>query len=200
MDERWKTNPGCVYNVSYQIIWCTKYRRKLLLGEVEERLRSLLIEKATANGWDIPELEIMPDHVHLFVKATPSDSIAHITSQLKGYTSFSLRNEFPTSSRESLHCGHAHTMWRPSGIYLRRLSSNTSKTRKRSRFRENFHPIPERMGFQLTLIVRLIDEALKRIGAELVCTPLDEEVQPYFTRYPLFGLPTDVVDCVILYK
>lgn len=107
---------------------------------------------------------------------------------------------FLTSSRESLHCGHAHTMWRPSGIYLRRLSSNTSKTRKRSRFRENFHPIPERMGFQLTLIVRLIDEALKRIGAELVCTPLDEEVQPYFTRYPLFGLPTDVVDCVILYK
>ena len=78
MDERWKTNPGCVYNVSYHIIWCTKYRRKLLLGEVEERLRSLLIEKATANGWDIPELEIMPDHVHLFVKATPSDSIAHI--------------------------------------------------------------------------------------------------------------------------
>lgn len=72
MDERWKTNPGCVYNVSYHIIWCTKYRRKLLLGEVEERLRSLLIEKAT-----------------------PSDSIAHITSQLKGYTSFSLRNEFP---------------------------------------------------------------------------------------------------------
>lgn len=48
--------------------------------------------------------------------------------------------------------------------------------------------------------VRLIDEALKRIGAELVCTPPDEEVQPYFTRYPLFGLPTDVVDCVILYK
>ena len=95
MDERWKTNAGCVYNVSYYIIWCTKYRRKLLLGEVEERLRSLLIEKATANGWDIPELEIMPDHVHLFVKATPSDSIAHITSQLKGYTSFSLRNEFP---------------------------------------------------------------------------------------------------------
>lgn len=44
--------------------------------------------------------------------------------------------------------------------------------------------------------VRLIDEALKRIGAELVCTPPDEEVQPYFTRYPLFGLPTDVVDCV----
>lgn len=95
MDERWKTNPGCVYNVAYHFIWCTKYRRKLLLGEVEERLRSLLIAKATANGWDIPELEVMPDHVHLFIKATPSDSIAHIASQLKGYTSFTLRTEFP---------------------------------------------------------------------------------------------------------
>lgn len=147
MDERWKTNPGCVYNVSYHIIWCTKYRRKLLLGEVEERLRSLLIEKATANGWDIPELEIMPDHVHLFVKATPSDSIAHITSQLKGYTSFSLRNEFLTSSRESLHCGHAHTMWRPSGIYLRRLSSNTSKTRKEVDLGKTFIPYLKEWAF-----------------------------------------------------
>lgn len=94
MDKRWKTNPGCVYNVSYHIIWCPKYRRKLLVGEVEQRLRFLLTEKATENRWDISKLEIMPDHVHLFIKATPSDSVAHIVSQLKGYTSFMLRNEF----------------------------------------------------------------------------------------------------------
>lgn len=121
MDERWKTNPGCVYNVSYHIIWCTKYRRKLLLGEVEERLRSLLIEKATANGWDIPELEIMPDHVHLFVKATPSDSIAHITSQLKGYTSFSLRNEFPHLKQR------VPTMWTRS-YYVETIGHISEKT------------------------------------------------------------------------
>lgn len=95
MDGRWKTNPGCVYNVSYHIIWCSKYRRKLLVGEVEKRLHSLLIEKAMENGWSVSKLEIMPDHVHLFIKATPSDSIAHIVSQLKGYTSYILRSEFP---------------------------------------------------------------------------------------------------------
>ena len=47
------------------------------------------------NGWDVSKLEIMPDHIHLFIKATPSDSIAHIVSQLKGYTSYILRLEFP---------------------------------------------------------------------------------------------------------
>ena len=46
--------------------------------------------------------------------------------------------------------------------------------------------------------VRMIDETLKSIGAELVCTPPDEEAQPYFTRYPLFGLPTEVEDCVVI--
>lgn len=48
--------------------------------------------------------------------------------------------------------------------------------------------------------VNLIDDTLKRIGAELVCSPLGEEAQPYFTRYPLFGLPTEVEDCVVIIK
>ena len=48
--------------------------------------------------------------------------------------------------------------------------------------------------------VRMIDESLTHIGAELVCTPPDEEAQPYFTRYPFFGLPTEVVDCIVLIK
>ena len=95
MDDRWKTNSGCVYNISYHIIWCPKYRRKLLVDNVETRLRDLLINKSNENGWTIEKMEIMPDHVHIFIKATPSDSIAHIVSQLKGYTSYTLRTEFP---------------------------------------------------------------------------------------------------------
>lgn len=95
MDERWKTNPGCVYNVSYHIIWCTKYRRKLLVGEVEERLRSLLMDKATANGWEMSKMEVMPDHVHLFIRVGPADAPAHVVYQLKGFTSHELRKEFP---------------------------------------------------------------------------------------------------------
>lgn len=48
--------------------------------------------------------------------------------------------------------------------------------------------------------VKQIDEALEQIGVDIVCTPADEEAQPYFTHYPLFGLPAEVEDCVILYR
>lgn len=95
MDERWKTNIACVYNVSYHLIWCSKYRRKVLLGDVELRLKQLVEERSSENGWSLEKMEVMPDHVHVFIKATPSDSPAHIVSQLKGYTSFKLRDEFP---------------------------------------------------------------------------------------------------------
>lgn len=94
MDERWKTNIGSVYNVCYHMIWCSKYRRKVLTGEVETRLKQLLSERSAENGWQLEGMEVMPDHVHLFIKATPSDSPAHVVSQLKGYTSFKLREEF----------------------------------------------------------------------------------------------------------
>ena len=95
MDKRWKTNEGCVYNIGYHIIWCPKYRRKVLVNGIDERCKELLLEKSAENGWEIEKMEVMPDHVHIFLKATPSDSIAHIVSQLKGYTSFNLREEFP---------------------------------------------------------------------------------------------------------
>ena len=95
MDKRWKTNEGCVYNIGYHIIWCPKYRRKVLVNGIDERCKELLLEKSAVNGWEIEKMEVMPDHVHIFLKATPSDSIAHIVSQLKGYTSFKLQEEFP---------------------------------------------------------------------------------------------------------
>ena len=93
--NRYTSSSHCVYNLGYHIVFCPKYRRKVLVDGIDERLKELLKEKAQELEITIESMEVMPDHVHLFVKATPSDSIAHITSQLKGYTSFSLRNEFP---------------------------------------------------------------------------------------------------------
>lgn len=84
-----------MYNIGYHIIWCPKYRRKVLVNGIDERCKELLLEKSAENGWTIDKMEVMPDHIHIFLKATPSDSIAHIVSQLKGYTSFKLREEFP---------------------------------------------------------------------------------------------------------
>jgi putative transposase len=95
--NRWKRSATTVYNIGYHLIWCPKYRRKVLVGEVAERLRELLFQKAGEIEVEIAQMEIMPDHLHLhlFVKATPTNSPHCIVQQLKGYTSRMIRSELP---------------------------------------------------------------------------------------------------------
>jgi putative transposase len=95
MNNRWKSSKHAVYNCSYHLIWCPKYRRKVLTDGIDIRLKELLLQKASEHGWIIENMEVMPDHVHIFIKATTNDSPVYIVSQLKGFTSFTLRNEFP---------------------------------------------------------------------------------------------------------
>ena len=94
--KRWTKSKTVVYNIGYHLIWCSKYRRKVLTGDAETRLKELLAEKAGQINIEIVQMEIMPDHVHLFVKATPVNSPHYIVQQLKGYTSRVLRQEFPS--------------------------------------------------------------------------------------------------------
>lgn len=77
------------------MIWCPKYRRKVLVGDVEKRLKELLFNKADEIGVSIETLEVLPDHLHLFVKAPPSAAPHWIVQQMKGYSSHELRKEFP---------------------------------------------------------------------------------------------------------
>jgi putative transposase len=83
MAERWKTNKRTVWNISYHIIRCPKYRRSIIVDNVETRLKELLLEKAEEIDVEIDTMETMPDHVHLFIKAKPHQSPAYIVHQLK---------------------------------------------------------------------------------------------------------------------
>jgi putative transposase len=94
--QRWTTSNKAVFNLGYHLIWCPKYRRKVLIETVEVRLKELLLEKASDLGITIEQMEVMPDHVHLFVKSPPSHAPHYLVQQLKGYTSFRLRSEFPS--------------------------------------------------------------------------------------------------------
>jgi putative transposase len=93
--KRWTTSNMAVYNIGYHLIWCPKYRRKILVDKVESRLRELFLETSTDLGVTIETMEIMPDHVYLFVKAPPTLAPHHIVQQLKGKSSRKLREEFP---------------------------------------------------------------------------------------------------------
>ena len=90
-----QVSAGAVYDLGLHVVWCPKYRRPVLQGRTASRLRELIDAKASQNGWRIVACEIMPDHVHLFVKTGPKDSPAHVANQFKGYTSRILRDEFP---------------------------------------------------------------------------------------------------------
>jgi len=93
---RWRKSNTSTHNVSYHLIWCPKYRRSILVGDIEKRLKQLLKEKAKEHNWEIKTMEIMPDHIHLFVQANPIDAPHYIIGQFKGYTSNILRKEFPS--------------------------------------------------------------------------------------------------------
>lgn len=94
MAERYSYSSHVVHNLKYHIIWCSKYRRKVLLNPIDTRLKELIMEKAFLLGVTVHEMEVMPDHVHLFIEARPIDSPHNIAGQIKGYTSRILRQEF----------------------------------------------------------------------------------------------------------
>lgn len=94
--KRYTSSSHSVYNVGYHIVFCPKYRRKVLINEIAERLKCLFLEKANALGITIEKMEVMPDHVHLFVKSKPTYAIHFVVNQLKGYSSVKLRAEFPS--------------------------------------------------------------------------------------------------------
>lgn len=87
-------NAGAVYSLKYHLVFCPKYRKAVLGGQVAVRLKELLVLKAQELGITLHTLEVMPDHVHVFVESDPSLAPAKIAAQLKGYTSRILRQEF----------------------------------------------------------------------------------------------------------
>ena len=82
--------------MNYHFVWCPKYRRKVIVDDVETRLQDIIRDTLRENNWEIIALETMPDHVHLFIKADPTVAPNNIIARIKGRSSRILRNEFPT--------------------------------------------------------------------------------------------------------
>ncbi len=93
--NRWTQSKHSVYNVAYHLIWCPKYRRKVFVPPYDQILKDLLVEKAHRLGISIEKMEVMPDHVHLFVKSAPILAPHYIIQQLKGYSSRIMREKYP---------------------------------------------------------------------------------------------------------
>ena len=103
---------GAVYNLNYHLVWCPKYRRCVLTGQVADRLRVLLHDIAVCNGFEVLACEVMPDHVHVFVSAPPRYSPAELARLLKGVTSRYLRQDLSEQIRRQVY--KPGTLWSPS--------------------------------------------------------------------------------------
>ena len=91
----YKSNRNVVYSCKYHVVWCPKYRRKVLVNGVDSRLKELIIQICQEIQVEIIEMEIMPDHVHLLIEVDPQFGIHKAIKLIKGRTSRILRTEFP---------------------------------------------------------------------------------------------------------
>ena len=91
----YKSNNNVVYSCKYHIVWCPKYRRKVLVNGVDTRLKELIMQVCQEIQVEIIEMEIMPDHVHLLLEVDPQFGIHRAVKTIKGRTSRVLRQEFP---------------------------------------------------------------------------------------------------------
>ncbi|MDG6989473.1 MAG: IS200/IS605 family transposase [Nitrososphaerota archaeon] len=92
---QYRHTPHSVQLVNYHIVFAPRYRRQLLVGKRKKRLSEVLREVARDNGWEVIAMEVMPDHVHLFVSADTKTKPEIVVKRFKGRSSHTLRGEFP---------------------------------------------------------------------------------------------------------
>lgn len=95
IDMEYKNNLNVVYSCKYHVVWCPKYRRKVLVDKVAIRLKELVQSICIERNFDLIEMEVMPDHVHLLIEVDPQFGIHKAVKLIKGTTSRVLRQEFP---------------------------------------------------------------------------------------------------------
>jgi len=86
---------SAVYNINYHIVWCPKYRKPILKNDVKGFVEEQLKTIAETKGWKIEELEVMADHIHLFISAPPFESPTAIVKIVKGVTAKRIFDRFP---------------------------------------------------------------------------------------------------------
>lgn len=111
---------GYVYSLQYHIVWCVKYRRKVLTPGIEVRLKEILEKIAADNGFQICAMNTDKDHVHLLVQCSPQHYIPNILKALKGVSARLLMKEFGPELKPYLYNGH---LWNPS-YFIATVSEN----------------------------------------------------------------------------
>lgn len=116
-----KKGRGYVYSIQYHVVWCVKYRRKVLTPKIEKSLIAILRKIARENEFAILECNGDLDHIHLLIDCSPQHYIPNIMKALKGVSARLLMKEYGDELKGQLWGGH---LWNPS-YYISTVSENT---------------------------------------------------------------------------
>ena len=127
----------CVSNINYHLVWCVKYRRKVLTHEISERLYAVLKEIGDDKGFSVVQCKVGEnDHVHCFVSAPPKISITQIVKYLKGISGNTLLKEFPKIKQYLWN----HQLWNGS-YFCETIGSTSDENIKRYIERQKDHQL-----------------------------------------------------------
>jgi len=106
-DYEYRLTENSVSSINYHFIFVPKRRKAVLVGDIAARMQSIVFGLVEEHGWKLIALEVMPDHVHMFINAPTHESAADIARWTKGRASSLLRKEFPSLKK-------LPTLWSPS--------------------------------------------------------------------------------------
>ena len=118
---------GYVYAIQYHVVWCVKYRRKIITPQIENSLFVILTKLAADSGFTIAEFNTDLDHVHLLLECSPQHYIPNIIKGLKGVSARLLMKKYGDNLRKKLWGGH---LWNPS-YFVATVSEQTEEQIRR---------------------------------------------------------------------
>lgn len=125
--NEYKSLSHCKYLVQYHLVWCPKFRYNVLKGNVEEALKRTLAEICSRYEYEILELEVMPDHIHIFISVKPTIAPTDIVRTLKSITAIQLFKEFPALKKFYSRCG---SLW-SKGYFVSTIGKISAETIQR---------------------------------------------------------------------
>ena len=121
-----KYSRGYVYDLNFHIVWCVKYRHKIIKGKIKEDFINIITNICKNNGYEILEINTDLDHVHLLLGLSPQDSIPIVMKTLKGVSARLLNQLHRSELSKVLYAGH---IWSPS-YYIATTSDNVMENIK----------------------------------------------------------------------
>ena len=122
--KQYKTSENLMYSCQYHVIFCPKYRRPVLVNGADERAKELFLEIAESKQFEILDMEVMPDHVHMIIDCNPQFGIMECVKALKRNSSRKLRDEFPHIKQK------IPTLW-TRGVFISSVGSVSLETVKK---------------------------------------------------------------------